>query len=191
MWTRILLMPWRQRAFVAAGVDAVLNMPDWLVRGLGPDPHELWLFALLHKVMGIAIFGLVVAACTQNSHRAYTNALAGLDPAQRLAALEASFGGPVPVDAPVRDAAIRVTRRRLTVARSWRVVGLILVGLLLVGVLQLAAHPALSTRLSELDAADWFDIALAFGLAVTACYASLNAEHRLQLLGRGRDSITL
>ncbi len=79
--------------------------------------------AFAGQVAGIVIFGLVVAALTGNSHRAYTYGLVRRDPAQRTAAVDASFRGPVPVDAPVRDAAIRITGRRLRLARFWLVCG--------------------------------------------------------------------
>jgi hypothetical protein len=105
--------------------------PGLVPHGLATDPHESWLSALAWNVAGILLFGLLVAAFTSNSHRAYAYALAGLDPAQRAAAVDASFRGPVPVDAPVRDAAIRVAGRRLQSARFWRVLWLVLLCLII------------------------------------------------------------
>jgi hypothetical protein len=108
METRIVLKPWWARASAWAGVYAILVAADWWTRGLAPDPHQTWLFTLAGHVASIVIFGLLAAAFTSNSHRAHTNAVAGLQPAQQSTAVDASFRGPVAVDAPVRDAAIRV-----------------------------------------------------------------------------------
>src|ERR1700739_3091181 len=90
VWTRIVLKPWWGRAIMSAGVNAILAAPGWCAHGLATDPHESSLSALAWNVAGILLFGLLVAAFTSNSHRAYAYALAGLDPAQRAAAGDAS-----------------------------------------------------------------------------------------------------
>jgi hypothetical protein len=126
MWIRIVLKPWWARAFASAGVYAILVAAGWCAHGLAADPHESWWFTLAGHGTSIVILGLLVAAFTGNSHRVYANALAGLDSAQRSAAIDASFRGPIPVDVRVRDAAIRVAGRRLQTARLWRTPGLLL-----------------------------------------------------------------
>lgn len=176
VWTRILLMPWWARASVTAGVNAILLIPAWLIHGLGRDQHESWLYALMVQVGGIVIFGLLVAALTHNSHQAYTNALAGLDPAQRSAALHASFHGSVPVDVRVRDAVIRVNWRRLHVARFWRVFWLV--------PLVLVALVGPQGMRSDFDAADWFNFAVVLGFAVGAWSVSIAVKRSLEKLGQ-------
>jgi hypothetical protein len=94
MWTRIVLKPFWARTLVMSGVGAVVNAVYWGARGFAADPHESWLFTLVGYLGGAVIFGLLVAAFTSNSHRAYTTALAGLDPARRSAAVDASFRRP-------------------------------------------------------------------------------------------------
>jgi hypothetical protein len=170
-----MLKPWRARALASAGVYAILVAAGWCARGLAADPHESWSFTLGGHVANIVIFGLLVAAFTSNSHLAYTNAFAGLDPAQRSAAVDASFRGPVPVDAPVRDAAIRVAGRRLYSTRSWRVV---------LGLLVFAAGVglALGTWPSGWDPDGWINFAVILGISVAGTYGSLSAKHRLQTL---------
>jgi hypothetical protein len=189
MWARIVLKPWWARALAVAGVDTVLEAVYWCAGWIGgyhlaDNPQNTYHNVLLTfavQAAGVVIFGLLVAASTLNSHQAYTNALAGLDPAQRSAAIDASFRGPVPVDAPVRDAAIRVAWRRLYVARFWRVMWLVLLGLIL-----LAADVglALGTWPSYWGPDDWVNFAVIPGFTIAAWYVSLSVKHRLQTLGQ-------
>jgi hypothetical protein len=190
MWTRIVLKPFWARALVTSGVGAILNAVDWSDRGFAADPYESWLFTLAGHLAGAVIFGLLVAAFTTNSHHAYTHALASLDPTQRSAAVDASFRGPVPVDAPVREAAIRVGQRRLQSALFWRTIWLVLSGwgvlaiVLLVGEwLARGTWPA-----SGSNTHDWISRAVSFavilGLLIAAWYVPLNIKHRLQMLGQ-------
>jgi hypothetical protein len=158
--------------------------PGLVPHGLATDPHESWLSALAWNVAGILLFGLLVAAFTSNSHRAYAYALAGLDPAQRAAAVDASFRGPVPVDAPVRDAAIRVAGRRLQSARFWRVLWLVLLCLL---ILSAGAGLAQGTWPSAWEADDWFNFAVILFFTVAAWHASLSARDCLQILRQTSD----
>ena len=186
MWTRILLKPWWARTLAVAGVDAVLGAVDWCARWLGgdqlADDHYHNVYTLAVQVAAILIFGLVVAGCTGNSHLAYSTALAGLDPVQRSAAVDASFRGPVPVDARVRDAAIRVALRRLCVARFWRVMWLVLLGLWvpLVAVVLVRGE----TRSLNLHLEDGINFAVLLYLTVAAWHVSLSVKHRLQTLGQ-------
>jgi Protein of unknown function (DUF2510) len=184
MWTRILLQPWWVRGLAVAGVCAIAAAVSWCASWLAGGAQWPRLSAFAGQVAGIIIFGLVVAALTGNSHRAYTYALAGLDPAQRSAAVDASVGGAVPVDAPVRDAAIRITERRLRLARFWRVMWLIGVGM---GVLSLVIwifRSELSwwNQTPAWHPGDWINFAISLGFAVGAWYASISAKHRLQML---------
>jgi hypothetical protein len=174
MWTRIVLKPWWTRALAAAGVVAIVNAAGWCANGLADDPHESWLFTLAKHGASIVIFGLLAAAFTSNSHNANTNALAGLDPAQRSAAVDASFRGPVPGDARVRDAAIRVAGWRLYSARSWRV--------MLVFIVLVAGVALGSGAWASWDSEDWIYAAAILGVAATAWYEWLSAKRRVQTL---------
>ncbi len=178
MWTRIVLRPWWARALASAGVYAIYVAAYWWARGLAADPYQL-----AKHVASIVIFGLLVAAFTSNSHQAYTNALAGLDPAQRSAAVDASFRGPVPVDVPVRDAAIWVAGRRLQSARIWRVMWLVL---LCLGVLSFVLAWIGRGSLGKLMTGIIFAVILC--LTVAAWYVSLSVKHRLQTLRQTGDS---
>jgi Protein of unknown function (DUF2510) len=185
MWIRIVLKPWWVRALVLAGVyalfDAVYDCANWLGGyHIADDPYHN-VFTLAGHVAGIAIFGLLVAAFTSNSHLAYTYALAGLDPAQRSAAVDASFRGPVPTDAPIRDAAIRVAGRRLQSARLWRVLWLVV--LICAHVFSPVWEFVWKTgTYDDLHPGDWISFALVLCLTVAAWYVSISAKHRLQML---------
>jgi len=92
------------------------------------------------------------------------------------------------VDAPVRNAAIRVAVRRLQSARFWRVIWLVLVGLtafangvgLALGTIRLSPVHWNVDDLASLA----FIFAVFVGIPVAVCYASLRAKHRLQMLGQ-------
>jgi len=174
MWTRIVLKPWWTRALTAAGVFAIVVAAGWCARGLPADPPESWLFTLAKHIASIMIFGLLAAAFTSNSHNVYTNALAGLDPAQRSAAVDAAFRGPVPGDARVRDAAIRVAGCRIYSARSWRVMLILTVP---------AAGAAVATDAwQSWSLRDWICAAAVLGVTASAWYEWLRAQHRIQTL---------
>jgi hypothetical protein len=190
MWTRIVLKPWWARALISAGVCAIFVAADWRAHGWAADPHESWLFTLVGHVEGIVFFGLLVAAFTSNSHQGYTNVLYGLDPARRSAAIDASFRGPVPADAPVRVAAIRVAGRRLQSARFWRAIWLMLS---CVAVISLLAHIVNTAALLAHDpwkpGTDNWQAGTCFTLTIILCFAvawyvSLDVKHRLQALGQ-------
>ena len=175
MWTRIVLKPWWARALVSAAVYAVLVVSRWCARGLAADSHQRWLSTLPGQVASMVLFGVLMAAFTSISHKAYANALAGLDAAQRSAASDASFRGAVPVDAPVRDAAIWIAGRRLQSARSWR----LLLGLVVLGP---GSGLALGTWPSLWHPEEWINFAVILGITVAAWYLSLTLKHRLRLL---------
>ncbi len=189
MWTRILLQPSWVRGLAVAGVYAIAAAVSWCASWLAGDAQWPGLSAFAGQVAGIIIFGLVVAVLTTSSHRAYAIDLAGLDPARRSAAVDASFHGPVPADASVRDAAIGVTERRLRRARFWRVMWLIGVGM---GVLSLViwifrSEVSLWRQAAAWDPGDWINFAIILGFAVGAWYASISAKHRLQTLRQTSD----
>lgn len=184
MWTRMLLQPWWVRGLAVAGVFAVLGIVSWCANWMAGDAKWPGLPAFAGQVVGFAIFSLLVAACTGSSHRAFTYSLAGLDPAQRSATVHASFGGAVPVDARVRDAAIRVTERRLRLARFWRVIWLIPVGsyVLSLVIWMLRSQVRFWSQASGFSAGDWFTFAVVLCFTVAAWHAAISAKHRLQTL---------
>jgi hypothetical protein len=177
MWTRLLLKPWWARALASAGVSAVLVALGWCARWMASDLYPDVLSTLAMHVASIVVFGLLVAVCTTSSHRAYFIDLAGLDPVRRSAAVDASFRGPVPADASVRDVAIRVTQRRLKRAKFWRVFWLVLFCLAVatdvLGLVRSGTAP-------KADDLMWDAVYL--GLTVAAWYVSVSVKHRLQLL---------
>jgi hypothetical protein len=180
MWTRIVLKPWWARTFASAGVYAVFVAAGWCARWLAGDPYQDVLLTFAVHIASIPIFGLLVAACTSDSHKAYTNALDRLDSRHRSTAIDASFRGPVPVDVPVRDAALRVGQRRLSSARFWRVMWL---ALLCLGVFE----DVFLKGTSDWDPLDWINFPVVLGFTVTAWYVSLSVKHRLQTLTQPGD----
>jgi hypothetical protein len=179
MWTRFLLKPWRVRALMSAAVYAVVVTADWCARGLPPDPQRTWLYTIADHATSIVFAGLVVAALTEGAHSAYANAIAGLDPAQRWAAVDAALGGPAPVDAPVRSGALRLAALRLQSAQTTRVWLMVLLGITSLGVL--ITWP--SWRLGE-----WIFFTAIFCFTAAAWHASLNVEHRLRAGGYIADA---
>lgn len=184
MWTRILLMPWWARALIAGGLDAVLMAvnycADWLFSALHQDSSS----TLMQDAISIVIFGLLVAVLTRNSHKAYTRALAGLDPAQRSEALDASFRGLVPADAATREAAIRVTRRRVVVAGFWRVLWLVLSCM---GIAALVLEMTRATGREGPDPDDWISLALSSAATLMSWNVSIRAKRYLQILDCTRE----
>lgn len=180
MWTRLLLKPWWARALASAGVAAVLVAIGWCARWLAGDLYpDVWSMLAEHAA-SIVVFGVLVAASTTSSHRAFWIDLARLDPARRSAAVDASFGGPVPADTSVRDVAIRVTQRRLKRVRFWRVFWLVVLCLRVAfGVVGLVRWGATS-----LQADDWVWVGFNLCFTVAAWYVSVRVKHRLQLLGQ-------
>jgi hypothetical protein len=180
MWTRLELKHWWVRAFGAAVAFAFFYAVDWGARLLAHDSYESWRWTLVIDGGFTVVFGVLVAVFTGTSHQVYNSILEGLDRTQRSAAVDASFRGPVPADVSVRDAAIRVTRRRLSSARFWRWMWLFLlalsVGSYLIG--WFVWKRGLSTW--ELD--DWVNFAISVGFVVVAWQVSLRAKHRLELL---------
>jgi hypothetical protein len=181
MWTRLLLKPWWVRALAPAGVLALVVVEGLCAHGVAAHPHRSWLVALAERVAVIVIVSLLLAASTTNSHRAYTNAVAGLDSEQRSAAIAASVRGAVPADAPVRDAAIRIARARRVSAVRWR--PLLTAGLGLVA-FDLVVDPWLIGSKS----ASWTDLVFILCFAAGAWYVSLSAGRRLQTLSHAVDS---
>jgi hypothetical protein len=178
MWTRLVLKRWWARAFASAGGCAILVAAAWSARWLADDLYRPVLSTLEVHVASVVIFGLLVAAFTTNSHKAYTESFASLVPAQRAAAVDASFRGPVPADAPVRDAAIEVTGRRLYSARFWRTMWLVVLGWHVFFLLALFG----TSRWPRLDTDGWVWVAVILYTTVTAWYVSLSAKHRLRRL---------
>jgi hypothetical protein len=179
MWTRLLLKPWWVRALAPAGVLALVVVEGLCAHGLAAYPHRSWLVALAERVAVIVIVSLLLAASTVNSHRAYTNAVAGLDSEQRSAAIAASVRGAVPADAPVRDAAIRIARARRVSAVRWRP--------WLTAWLGLAALDLVLSRwlTGEKSSTDWTDLVVILCFAAGAWYVSLSVERRLKALSHG------
>ncbi len=189
MWTRILLQSWWVRGLAVAGIVAILGSAVWCAEWLAGEAQWPGWLAFAQQFVGFAFLALLVAAFTGNSHRAYTYALAGLDPAQRSAAVDASFDGAVPVDAPVRDAAIRITERRLRLDRFWRWIWLFW---LCTGILGLVtwifrSEVSLWRQTPAWDLGTWVSFAIFLGVAVAAWHASINAKHRLQTLRQTTD----
>jgi hypothetical protein len=191
MWTRIVLMPFWARVLAAAGVFALLKAVDWCAHGLAADAQSPWWVPVVGIVLGMVVFGVLVAAFTDNSHLAFNNALAGLDPAQRSAAVGVSFRGPVPVDAPVRDAAIRVAQRRLQSALFWKAICLAL--LCIAGLCVIAGlanetlpsgwvHEHWTTLPSGYLLGSLIDAAVILCFTAAAWYVSLSVKRRLQAL---------
>jgi hypothetical protein len=172
MWTRFLLKPWRVRASISAGLYAVLVTADWCARGLPPDPQRTWLYTITDHATSIVFVGFIVAALTDSAHRAYADALAELDPAQRWAAVDAALGGPAPVDAPVRSAARRLVALRLQSTQTCRVWLMVLLAVTSLGVL--VTWP--SWGLGE-----WIFFTTVFCFTAAAWHASLSVERRLQI----------
>src|SRR5262249_16640361 len=131
-------------------------------------------------VIGNLIVGLLVAALTDNSNRGFTRALWALNPAQRSAAVDATFRGPVPDDASVHYAAIRVAAHRLSLARFCRTIWLVFVVLPILGAgvgLALGTFQPTDSKPSE-----WILSGLVLYFMVSACYVSINLKHRLEML---------
>jgi hypothetical protein len=185
MWTQFLRKPFWARVFIAAGFNAFLGIvtmcADWLGGHPPVDPYNV--YRLAGHVVGLMLVGLLVAALTGNSNLVYTRALWGLNPAQRSAAVDATFGGPVPDDASVLYAAIRVAAHRLNLARFWRTLFLVLIGanVLAVGVgLALGTiRPTISTNSLP---SEWISLALFLYVFVSVCYVSISVQHRLEVL---------
>ncbi len=182
MWTQILLKPFWPRMLILAGcnfaLDTVMRCADWL--GGHPPVEPFNVYGLAAYVAGSLIFGLLVATFTGNSNQAYTRALFSLDPAQRTAAVDAAFRGPVPDDPSVLYAAIRVAGQRLSVARFWRAIFLMFVGLPLlatgVRLAQGTFEPATSAP------SHWIFSAVLLYLMVSACCVSISVKHRVAVL---------
>jgi hypothetical protein len=174
MWTRIALMSWWARALTAASPLAVVVAAGWCARGLADDPPESWQLTLAKHVASIAIFGLFAAACTTNLHKDVTNALVGLDAAQRTTAIDASLRGPVPEDARVRDAAIKVAGCRIYSSRSWRIIFIFIV---------LGAGVAVATDAwQSWHLRDWINAAAVLGVTATAWHECVSAQRRINTL---------
>lgn len=182
MWTQFLRKPFWARVFIVAGcnamIDTVMECGDWLGGYPPVDPYNV--YRLAGYVAGSLIFGVLVAAFTSNSNQAFTRALWGLNPAQRSAAVEATFRGPVPDDASVLYAAIRVAGQRLSLARFWRTIWLVFVGLpVLAAVIELALG---TFEPAESKPSEWILFALLLYFMVSACYVSVSVKHRLEVL---------
>jgi hypothetical protein len=174
MLTRIALKPWWSRALIAAGILAVVVGAGWCARGLPADPEESWQFALAKPVAGIVIFGLLAAAFTSNLHTLLTRALAGLDPAQRSAAVDASLRGAVPEDAHVRDAAIRIAEARILSAQPWQIVFIFIL---------LGAGVAVATEAwQSWNLRDWINALAVAIVTATAFHEGVSATRRVRTL---------
>ncbi|VBA58544.1 hypothetical protein [Mycobacterium attenuatum] len=149
MLNRIVLKRWWVRALASAGVYAMALVTDWCVRGLVTGRFQPWLFTPFTGAC-IVVFGVAAAALTSASHRVYADALAGLDAAQRSAAIDASVRGPVPADPRVRGAAAGITARRVYSFAHWRPSSRVLVVLMAVvaalGRYCIRGHPVGTSR---------------------------------------------
>jgi hypothetical protein len=172
MWTRFLLKPWRVRALMSACVYAVFVTADWCARGLPPDPQRTWLYTITDHATSIVFVGFIVAALTDSAHRDYVNALAGLDPAQRWAAVDAALGGPAPIDAPVRGAALRLALLRLRSVQTSRLWLMVVLGI---------TYLSLLVSSPTWKAGEWIIFATVLCFAAAAWRASLSVERRLQI----------
>jgi hypothetical protein len=181
MWTRLLLKPWWVRALAPAGVLALVVVKGLCAHGLADYPHRSWLVALAERVAVIVIVSLLLAASTINSHRAYTNAVAGLDSEQRSAAIAASVHGAVPADAPVRDAAIRIAGERRASSLRWRPWSTVLLGL---AAFDLVVDPWLIGSKSI----KWTDLVFILCFAAGTWCVSLSARRRVQTLSQAVGS---
>lgn len=171
-------MSWWERALTAASVSALLNILGWFANGMPIDPRQPWWAPLVATAAGILIGAVLVTAFTERSHSLLVNALSGLDPARRPAAVAAAFDGPVPGDARLRDAAVQVNQRRLQSALLWRAVWTALLGLevlVLVGTVWDGRTPGWGGR-------DALYLAVHVALALAAWHASFDVKHRLQML---------
>jgi hypothetical protein len=185
MWTQFLRRPFWARVFIAAGFNAILGIvamcADWIGGHPPADPYNV--YGLAGHIAVLLLGALLVAAFTSNSNQAFTRALWRLSPAQRSAAVDATFRGPVPDDASVLYAAIRVAGHRLNLARFWRTLILVLVG---VHVVAAGAGLALGTITSPASTdslpSDWISLAIVLYFMASVCYASISVKHRLEVL---------
>jgi hypothetical protein len=178
MWTQVLLKPWWARALASACTAAVLYplLGFLLVR----PPHFDPLRVVVVTAAVALLVGVVVAAMTQKSHQAYVNILNKLESPHRPAAVGASRGGPVPADAGVRNAAIRVGELRLRTAqrckRIWLIVACFFGLALTSGPLWGDPFPPRQKLFH------WVVIALAVWAMGSAWYSSRRVQHRLEVL---------
>jgi hypothetical protein len=111
---RSLLQPFWVRALVAAcPLPIVMTV---MFASIGREA-EFWGWELGFTGVVALVAGLIGAALTEPAHLAYTEALEDLPADQRSAAVTAMWRGPVPDDARVRDAAIRVGEAYLAKSR--------------------------------------------------------------------------
>ena len=122
------------------------------------------------------IFGLLAAAFTSNLHTLSTRALAGLDPGQRSAAIDAGLRGPVPEDARVREAALKIAEARILSARPWQIVFIFIF---------LGAGVAVATEAwQSWNFRDWINaiaIAIVTATAFNECVSARRRVHTLRL----------
>ena len=179
MWIRFVLKPWWARALIAVFGFGIVRAASWCLRGLPVDSHGRSSFTIAGPVAAVVILGLLLAAVTIRAHAAYTEALSGLDPSQRSAAVGASLRGPVPADPHVRDAAIRVTERVASSAHAWRRRYLILLALV---ILAAGSRLAMDGWPIRWDRDDWILGALFIGAAAVSWWRSISARKRLEVL---------
>ncbi len=194
MWTRFLLKPFWVRVLGVMAVLAILEAVGWFVSWLGGEHvtvnpyHNVYTFAW--HVVGLLIGGVLVAAFTNTSNGILKAAVAGLDPAQRSAAVDASFRGPVPANSAVRGAAIQVGQRRLGSAMLWSRMWLVLLGFAVVSAGAGLARTVIfgASAPTVWSPHNW--VSFAFGLAVFLCLTVAawrvpgSIKHCLQTLGQ-------
>jgi hypothetical protein len=185
LWTGLMFKPWWARAlpwfFGVAGAFAVIAGIRWLTGESSFHPSRT-----IAVGAAVAVFvGLVAAAATHRRHRAYTKALDGLPPPDRSVAIDASWHGPVPAGARVRDAAIRIGEIRVAAAQRSKRIWLYVTVFLGLAVALDVGSKYLFEPVSNRDLPFYGTlIALTTCAAVSACYASRRTQHRLVVLKR-------
>jgi hypothetical protein len=182
---RLMLKPWWVRALPGFSVVAVAYAVTAGVRWLAGEPPTHPWRTIAAATAAAAIVGLVAAATTHRRHQAYTKTLDGVPAPERSAAIDASWHGPIPADARVRDAAIRVGEIRVAAAQRAKRIWLYLTAFLGLAVALDVGSKYLFEPVSNRDLPfSGTLIALTSCAAVLAFYTSRRTQHRLEVLKR-------
>ena len=177
MWVvtsiRILLQPFWLRAVLAACPLAVaMTMVFVMIGDAGSWPWELGL-----NGAAVLLAGFIGAGLTQHAHWAYTEAVDELPAEQQSAAVIAIWRGPVPANARVRKAAMRVAQ--LYLAKSRRKNHVAIGFLVLLHCMRIAtthAYGALACTVCAVVA-----------IVALIRYTSRRIERRIEMLSGGTD----
>ena len=177
MWVvasiRVLLQPFWIRAAVAACPLAVaMGVVFALIGDAG-----FWRWELGFTGAVVLLAGLMAAGLTQPEHRAYTEAVDELPAEQQSAAVIAMWRGPIPADAQVREAAIRVGQVYL--AKSRRKNHVAIGFLVLLHCIRIATTHAYGALVGIVCAA--------VALMALIRYTSRRIERRMELLSGGTN----